>query len=131
MGWLSRTAARLACAVLVAATACGTERAPDSAAQTPADLYAHCGKAVFDDIPPDLSEFPPLDQARDPVRGFGAEHDFFDRRDWFVASRTDRQLILFGVGHRKMGVPDYGWAVLTAGATVGNRAAASAAASST
>jgi hypothetical protein len=113
MGWLSRTAARLACAVLVAATACGTERAPDSAGQTPADLYVHCGKALFHDIPADLSEFPPLDQASDPVTGFGAEHEFFDRRDWFVASRPDSQLILFGVGHRQIGVPDYGWAVLT------------------
>jgi hypothetical protein len=113
MGRLSKTAAGVACAVLVAAPACGTDREPETGAQTPADLYAHCGKAVFHDIPPDLSEFPPLEQAKDPVTGIGAEHELFDRRDWFVASRTDSQLILFGVRHRQMGVPDYGWAELT------------------
>lgn len=103
VGWLGRSTTLLACGVLVAATACGTERAPGAAKQAPpADLYARCGEVVFDSLPADPSALPPLDQTKDPfdLTRVEAERETFDNNDWYVASRTDSTLVLLGTPQR-------------------------------
>jgi len=66
-------------------------------------LTAGCGPVVFGSVPPDLDEFPPLDDdaqaALDElVDGpTGVEAGGFDRAyRWSIASRDDDQLVLFG-----------------------------------
>lgn len=66
-------------------------------------LTARCGPVVFTSVPPDLDEFPPLDDdARaaldELVNGpTGVEAGGFDRDyRWSIASRNDDQLVLFG-----------------------------------
>lgn len=82
------------------------EAAVASAATTPdpsKGLIATCGPVVFSSIPPDLDEFPPLDDdARaaldELVNGpTGVEAGGFDEDvTWSIASRTDDELVLFG-----------------------------------
>lgn len=68
-------------------------------------LTATCGPVVFSAIPPDLDEFPPLDDdaraALDELVGgpTGVEAGGFDEEfRWSIASRDDEQLVLFGQG---------------------------------
>ncbi len=68
-------------------------------------LTATCGPVVFATIPPDLDEFPPLDDdamaALDELVGgpTGVEAGGFDEDfRWSIASRDDEQLVLFGQG---------------------------------
>ncbi len=68
-------------------------------------LRATCGPVVFSEIPPDLDEFPALDEdARaaldELVSGpTGVEAAGFDEEfRWSIASRTDQELVLFGQG---------------------------------
>lgn len=92
------------CAVLVAAAGCGTEPTPKAAAQAPADLRAACGEVTFDSIPADPAAFPPWDEAVDPIDRTRIEPEggFFDVHDWYVASRTESELSLFGVPHEPL-----------------------------
>ena len=68
-------------------------------------LRVSCGPAVFSSIPPDIDEFPPLDDdaraaihelanGETSVEAAGWDTDF----DWSIASRTDDELVLFGQG---------------------------------
>lgn len=72
---------------------------PDAAQQ----LTAQCGAVVFSSIPPDLDEFPPLDDDAQAaldgliegpagVEAGGFAPDF----EWSIAARTDDELVLFG-----------------------------------
>lgn len=72
---------------------------PDPAEQ----LTATCWAVRFSSVPPDLDEFPPLDEdARAALDGLingptGVEAQGFDSgTEWSIASRTDTELILFG-----------------------------------
>jgi len=73
--------------------------APDPELQ----LTARCDSVLFSSVPPDLNEFPPLDDDAQAaidelVNGpTGVEAGGFDRDfQWSIASRTDDQLVLFG-----------------------------------
>lgn len=82
------------------------EAALDSTGVTPdpgQQLVARCGPVTFSSVPPDLDEFPPLDDdaqaALDAlvtgptgVEAGGFEEDY----RWSMAARTDDQLVLFG-----------------------------------
>ena len=83
---------------------CGSENA-DVSSPTGLRLEAHCGSVSFDSVPPELDEFPPLDDdaqaALDElVNGpTGIEAVGFDvDYRWSIASRTDEELVLFGQG---------------------------------
>jgi hypothetical protein len=64
---------------------------------TPGDVYASCGFVPFSDLPPDPSSFDPFEDPGElDLDGVGAEADFFDGYEWFVADRTPASLTLFG-----------------------------------
>lgn len=83
----------------------GDDTTDDDTADAAAEpmLQARCGSVVFSALPPDLDEFPPLDEdtagaievlTEGPTGvealGFGTDVD------WSVAARTDDELVLFG-----------------------------------
>lgn len=76
-------------------------------------LRVTCGPAVFSSIPPDVDEFPPLDDdARAAIDELangetGVEAAGWDTNfEWSIASRTDDELVLFGQGSGPDG-PNY------------------------
>lgn len=84
------------------AASCGTD-ITNSSSGAGQQLSATCGSVVFGAVPPDLDEFPPLDDdaqaAIDELvngptgveaGGFGGD------TQWSIASRTDSDLVLFG-----------------------------------
>lgn len=82
---------------------------PDASQQ----LSASCGSVQFSSIPPNLDEFPPLDDdaqaALDElVNGpTGVEAGGLDTGlEWSIASRTDGGLVLFGQGSNDPGSPE-------------------------
>lgn len=74
--------------------------APDPAAE----LTARCGAVTFTDVPPDLGEFPPLDDdaqaALDELltgpTSVEAAGMFPPNTQWSIALRTESELVLFG-----------------------------------
>jgi hypothetical protein len=97
----------IAAVVALFVAGCGASTAPDSSASVTVDqqLTASCGSVVFSSVPPDIDEFPPLDDdaqaALDElVNGpTGVEAGGFDRDyRWSIASRNDDRLVLFGQG---------------------------------
>ncbi len=82
------------------------EQALETAAVAPdpaAELTARCGAVTFADVPPDLDEFPPLDDdaqsALDELltgpTGVEAA-GMFPNTQWSLALRTENRLVLFG-----------------------------------
>jgi hypothetical protein len=68
-----------------------------------AQLAARCGAVRFTDVPPDLDEFPPLDdEAQEALDELftgptGIEAGFLaETTKWSIALRTDSELVLFG-----------------------------------
>ena len=91
--------------VMLLVAGCGRGTAGSSASVEADQLSASCGPAVFTSVPPDLDEFPLLDDnaqaALDElVNGpTGVEADGFDRdHRWSIAFKDADRLVLFGQG---------------------------------
>jgi hypothetical protein len=84
------------------------------------DVVMTCGPVRFDTIPADVDGFPPLDEEAEAALAAAASGpagveagSFVETHDWSIASRTEHELILFGVAtgtdgaDPSSGGPDY------------------------